>query len=466
MANLSFIKAGMLFFSISISFSLFHTNAQYFTTGDFTTPREIITISNTTFGGATRAMVAYGDFNSDNKIDVVKVGVNQIMVLENIYTSGDISNSSISLFNNLNPMSTGTGSKNVIVSDINNDGKQDILVGCDNSASVFINNSTGGTISFNSRVDISSYGPNVALYDIDKDGWLDLVHSSNSYYTSIGINLNDNSAGIFSNTTFDFTVPYGSMEDWVFEDFNADGTKDFFSARADSNSSNTGIYLSENTSTVGTVSFGPLNFKTIPGMVYASYGSPKSISTADLDNDTKKDLLVQLGDKTHFFLNTHSNNTLDINNFTESNITSQNASYNFGLNFGIGDINNDGKIDLISPGSNTSGTFVMKNNSTVGNIAFYPSFDIQSITNQTSLIVDLDGDNLPEIINAQYYSDKVYVVKYSGAVLSNPDNDFQSISFYPNPVETELIINSNDVKFIFKIYSMTGKLILQTKNNH
>jgi len=448
------------------SISIFPLCAQNFTAGDFSSPREITTINNTTSGGSTRSMIDFGDFNNDGKNDIVKVGVNQIVVLENIYTLGDITNSATSLFNNLTPMATSTGSKNVVVADINNDGKPDILVGCDSAASVFINSSTGGTISFNARIDITSYGPNVGLYDIDNDGLLDLVHSSNSYYTKIGINLNDNTGGIFSNTIFDFTVPYGTMEDWVFDDFDKDGLVDFFSARANSNSNFTGIYLSENNSTAGNINFGSLNFRIISGMQYASYGSPKSISCGDLDNDNTIDVLVQLGNKTHFFLNTNSVGVLDINNFTESNIISQSSTSNFGLNFGIGDLNNDGKLDIISPGSNTSGTFALKNNSSLGNINFYSSLNIQSITNQTSIMVDLDGDALPEIVNARYYSDKIYVVKYQGAVLNIDDLAINNIDVYPNPIKTDFIIKTKSSSPLkTSIYSLTGKKVLSNIEN-
>jgi Secretion system C-terminal sorting domain/FG-GAP-like repeat len=444
---------------------LVSVQAQNFTLSDFSTPREITTISNTTSGGVTRNMIAYGDFNADGKNDIVKVGVNQVLVLENIYTTGDISNIATNLFNNLTPMATASGSKNVVVADINLDGKKDILVGCDTFASIFINNSSGGVISFNSRIDIATYGSNVELFDIDGDGYLDLIHSKKSYFTKIGINLNDQTGSLFTNPTFDFTVTYGSMEDWTFGDFDGNGSLDFFSARADSNSANTGIYISKNISSIGSISFEALTFKAISGMQYASYGSPKAISCTDIDGDSKPDALVQLGNKTHFFLNTNSTGVFDINNFNESNIISQSTTSNFALNFGIGDINKDGKIDVIAPGSNSSGTFVMQNNSTLASINFNSPLNVDSITNQTSIIVDLDGDNAPEIINARYYSDKIYVVKYTGAVLNTQSLNLNEYRVYPNPVKKNVTIKfSNNLDSTISIYTITGKHILSKPN--
>jgi gliding motility-associated-like protein len=390
-----------------------------FNSSSFSEGREVLTINNTTSGGETRQMIDYGDFDGDGKIDIVKAGGSSIEILKNTYTSGDITNSSVNLFNNLTPISTPGNTKNVIVGDVNLDGKPDIIVGSDSNISVFINNSSIGAISFNSRVDYSSYGANVNLYDIDSDGYLDIIHSDERYYSKIGVNLNNGlGSGTFNTSTFDFSVPYGSMEDWIFEDFDADGDVDFFSARAATSSTNTGIHLALNNSTPGNISFGAISFATISGMLYASYGSPKSIESGDIDGDGKKDALVQLGNKIHIFLNNYSTGVLSTNDFSESNFTSQSSTSNFALNIAVGDIDLDGKKDLILPGSNSSGTFALKNNSSIGNISLSSSLNILSQTNQTALLVDLDGDSKPEIVNARYYSDKIYVIKFLGNPIS------------------------------------------------
>ena len=390
-------------------------SAQSFSISDFSSSREITSISNTTSGGETRSMIAYGDFNGDGKNDLVKAGGSQIEILQNVYTSGDIISSSTNLFNNLTLLSTNSNTKNVVVGDINQDGKPDILVGSGSYASVFINNSTISTISFETRVDYTSYGANVNLFDIDGDSYLDIVHSDEANYSKIGIVLNNGlPTGTFSSTVYDFTVSSSSMEDWVFADFDGDGDKDFFSARASTNSAYTGIYLALNNSTSGSISFAALDFRSISGMTYASYGSPKAVDAADIDGDGKLDAVVQLGNKTHIFLNGYSSGTISISDFTESNITSQNSTANFALNIGVGDLNGDGKNDLVLPGSNTSGTFALKNNSTSGAISFGSSLDIKSITNQTALLVDLDGDSKLEVVSAQYYSTKIHVIKYLG----------------------------------------------------
>lgn len=459
----SFVFA--LFFGAFTSLS-----AQTFQYSDFSSGRQFTTISNTTSGGQTRNMIAYGDFNGDGLQDIVKAWGSNVVILENNYSGGDITDANTNLFNLLPTMATYSTVKNVIVGDVNQDGKLDIIAGGDTKASLFINTSENGEITFATRVDYTAKGPNVELFDVDGDGYLDLVHSRNSYFTEIGITLYDSVAGDFSSTIYSFTVTYGSMEDWTFADFDGDGTLDFFSARADSNSSLTGIWLAKNTSTPGTISFEALEFREISGMAYASYGSPKAIDAADFDNDGKVDAIVQLGNKTHFFLNTNPVGQLDINNFTESNIVSQSSTSNFGLNYAIGDIDNDGKLDVVSPGSNSSGTFVLKNVSTAGSISFESYLNVLSITNQTALLVDLDGDALPEIVNGRYYSDLVYVVKYLGPVgdgedtsgtLANVDEDIYSFNVYPNPIKTHLnITSSHQVNTTYSVYSLSGKQIM------
>ncbi|MGC6403571.1 MAG: FG-GAP-like repeat-containing protein, partial [Flavobacteriaceae bacterium] len=402
-----------LFFATISFFSI----AQDFQLTDFSSAREISSISNSTSGGVTRQMIDFGDFNSDGKIDLVKAGSNQIEILENIYSSGDISNPSTNLFSNLTPLSTPSNTRNVVVKDINNDGKLDILVGSANTASYFINNSSGQNISFENRVDVSSYGANVNLFDIDNDGFLDLIHSGESYFSKIGINLYDSSSNTFSNSTFDFNVTYGLFQDWVFGDFDSDGDLDFFSAACPYpyNSTKSGIYLAENLSSQGNINFGSISTKLISTMTDASYSGPRAVDVADIDGDNILDAVVQMSNKVYFF---SYNNTgaLDVNNFNDDDFVSQNSTSNFALNIGIGDIDKDNKVDIVLPGSNTSGTFVLKNKSTIGNVDFSNSVNVHSITNQTVKLVDLDGDNVLDIVSARYYSDKIYVQKYIGTL--------------------------------------------------
>ncbi|MGC6413484.1 MAG: FG-GAP-like repeat-containing protein, partial [Bacteroidia bacterium] len=407
--------------------SCYFSYSQGFQSSDFSLAREITTISNSTSGGVTRQMIDYGDFNSDGKIDIVKAGSNQIEILENIYSSGDISNSSTNLFSNLSPLSTPSNTRNVVVKDINNDGKLDILVGSANTASYFINNSTGQNISFEDRVDVTSYGANVNLFDIDNDGFVDLIHSSESYFSKIGINLYDSSTNKFSTSTFDFNVTYGLFQDWVFGDFDSDGDLDFFSAACPYpyDSTKSGIYLAENLSSQGNINFGSISKKLISTMTDASYSGPRAVDVADIDGDNILDAVVQMSNKVYFFSYVNSG-TLDVNNFNDNDFVSQNSNSNFALNIGIGDIDKDNKVDIVLPGSNSSGTFVLKNNSTIGNVDFSNSLNVHSITNQTVKLADLDGDNVLDIISARYYSDKIYVQKYIGTLSSISLSTIQS----------------------------------------
>ncbi|AUP80472.1 hypothetical protein [Flavivirga eckloniae] len=82
-------KSGFLIAFLTFQLSLLSIHSQNFNTNDFTKPREITTIHNTTNRVTTRDMIAFGDFYADRKNDIIKVAMNQIIVLENIHISGD-----------------------------------------------------------------------------------------------------------------------------------------------------------------------------------------------------------------------------------------------------------------------------------------------------------------------------------------------------------------------------------------
>ena len=129
------------------------------------------------------------DFDNDGKADlaVVNQGYDNVSVLKNISTSG---------FVNFAPaldFATGDNPYNLITSDINGDGKTDLILVniLSGTLSMYQNYSTEGVMNFSTKVDIETGTEPIAIgsCDLDGDGKTDVAVA----------NFRDNSISIFRN---------------------------------------------------------------------------------------------------------------------------------------------------------------------------------------------------------------------------------------------------------------------------
>jgi hypothetical protein len=81
-----------------------------------------------------------------------------------------------------------------------------------------------------------------------------------------------------------------------------------------------------------------------------------------------------------------------------------------------GDLNGDGKIDLVSSSIAGKTISVFQNISSSGNILFAPKLDLATGTNPYSIaIADFDGDGKPDIVVANYLSNTVSIYRNTGS---------------------------------------------------
>ncbi|GGB17729.1 hypothetical protein GCM10011511_46920 [Puia dinghuensis] len=358
----------------------------------FTVANPTITSSSFVVAGqvsGSSESVAVGDLNGDGKPDIVfsSTTENLLTVVPNASSPGRV------LFVHPFNLGTGSGPGKVALGDLDGDGKLDIVVVLFNSGnqsmfSVYRNTSTGGSISFAPRVDFATGdgSVDVVLADMNGDGKTDvLVPSGNSGIFSIFLN-NSSGPGVISFAPkVDFTA-LNHSDHLAVADLDNDGRPDLFTANFSGD--NISVYM--NQSTGGSLVLGsPAYYSLAPG------ANSTYIATADLDGDGLPDVGVS-----NFSLNTISlfRNTSTAGNpslFLTENLTHPPTTLSFA------DLNGDGKIDLCS-GEPATGKFsVFQNTSAgVGLFSFDNNVDFSPGSSDVSTAVaDFDGDGKPDILS-------------------------------------------------------------------
>ncbi len=138
------------------------------------------------------------DINSDNKPDIIITNLlnNTVSVLLNSTPAG---NTSVSLSTE-QTFNVGTNPESVVTGDINNDGKPDLFVAneYDNSVSVLMNKTTPGStsVSFTSQqvYDVNIQPVSLTMSDVNGDGKTDLL-VSNMGSNMVSVLLNNTTPG-------------------------------------------------------------------------------------------------------------------------------------------------------------------------------------------------------------------------------------------------------------------------------
>jgi len=160
--------------------------------------------------------------------------------------------------------------------------------------------------------------------------------------------------------------------------------------------------------------FDPL--KVAAPLTFTSPNAVFDLISGDIDGDNKPDLI---GSK---FENTATNLFMLLNQSTVGNVAFTNpaiASLNINAPTGhlaLGDLNGDGKLDLVASRSGTTANsvFMLRNTSTIGSPGFAAPFilslDATHFARQVA-IQDLNGDGKPEIIVANSTSSDLYIFR-------------------------------------------------------
>ena len=343
------------------------------------------------------------DFDGDGKPDLIVAdwNNNNVVIFRNTdpSTSGTIQSSSFTIVATL---SVGSRPTDIAVGDLDGDSKPDIVVANwnDNTITVFQNTSTLGIISFAPPITLTMPFPYAAgppscvkLADIDGDGWLDIIVSGQNP----GVYRNKGLGGSLTAISFEpivtFTVSGGAAYDLAVGDLDGDGKPDLAVTGYPNQCS-----VLRNISTPGTIAFAtPLQLQTASSY----YGG---IAISDLNGDNKPELIVGCGTLS-IFPNQSTPGSLSAFSFgTRIDVPVSTSIYRLS----VADLNGDGLPDIVA----TNGGVQVFINGGSASLASSFTTSVQLNISSGSLgtgsygrvaIGDLNGDGKPDIVvDGQY----------------------------------------------------------------
>lgn len=281
--------------------------------------------------------IAIDDLDGDGKLDlaVVNHGGGDVSIFHNISSAAG----SINFAARIN-FTTGSTPRSVAIDDLDKDGKPDLVIANYgegvNTISVLRNTSTGpGSISFAPKIDFTAgtRPAAVAIEDLDGDGKPDIaVVSQNSATLSIFLNTSSGAGNISLAPKTDFSTNPNPIKVSI-GDLDGDGKPDI--AIAGSLGSNVNVFRNT-TSSTGNVSFAA-RIELSAGLL------PWSVSIGDINGDGKPDLSAP--NVSSGFVTVFQNGSTGIGNLdfaTNFNFTTRENSQTCSIT----DFDGDGKPDL------------------------------------------------------------------------------------------------------------------------
>lgn len=305
---------------------------------------------------------------------------------------------------------TASNPQGITAADLDNDGKNEVIVGNISSAlvSVFRNNSTSTTINLASKVDfpVVNLVNYVKAIDLDGDGRRDLVTASHvGTAFSVYRNTTTTIGSITFSTRQDFTGPAIPAN---FDTADVDGDSKVDLVYVNYSSSSFSVF--RNTSVVGTISFATR-------VDFSCGSSPGSITVYDMDGDGKRDIAISLTSQVSIYRNTTTAIGTPSFTFVTNMSTPLNPNY-----INNADIDGDGKSDIVMGNFYGNNFTIFKNTtSIIGSISFQSQENYTSGTTSTAYcegvsLIDFDNDKKIDICVCNRGNNTVSVFKNTSTI--------------------------------------------------
>ena len=336
---------------------------------------------------------AFGDIDNDGDLDLVLGGCTNVSdqglsCNEDIITKIYINNGSTFTENSTwQENLTGVFDSSIAFGDIDNDGDLDfILIGKHNTGTtskVYINNKTTFTENSTWQNALTAvYEGQVALGDVDNDGYLDLALTgdSGSDYTNFYIN---NRTSFIASSQWNQNLVNTDRSSLLFVNYNNDEYLDLFHC---GHTTGDHCYLYRNNGSA--LELNQTRDDDLPALYRAS------IAFGDYDNDGDLDLAA-MGNE-HGRTEILENNEVNNYYFQSDSFASLNVSDEFYEgSLAWGDVDNDGDLDLVLSGLDFVTTILSKifinNNTIINTLPQAPNSSFSS--NYTNGVLNLSWGN-------------------------------------------------------------------------
>jgi hypothetical protein len=362
----------------------------------------------TTLGGPEDIRVSDVDGDGTPDILVANYTAGSISVFRNISTTGNINIANFAR----KDFTSGTGATFIAVADLDNDGKQDVIVANqgENTLTIFKNISTVGNISFSSPVKLTTPATpvGIGIGDFDKNGWFDIAianhgNSTVSIYSNKGI-YNSISTNNF-NPRFELITGLNPITIDV-ADIDGDSKSDIVVGNYGSNS----VSIFKNNYISGALTTSSFSTK----LDFNAGNKPGYLKLGDMDGDSKLDIVVLA----------EGNNSVGILRNISTPGVLNNASFASRVNFktgltpyyiSIGDLTGNGKPDILLTNFGDGTATIWQNKAIPGSITATSFFKRLNFTTGTKpyagLLADIDGDTKTDMLITNSGSNSISILR-------------------------------------------------------